>query len=124
MSQIYKTPKITYKGKKELIREIPCVGVGMWATECCEGVDPAHLKHELYAGGNLKDDRRILPVCRSHHSLQGTLGEAGFWHHKLQRAKNLADFIHIIYLELQQYEEVTEDYAIYIINKERGKFLV
>jgi hypothetical protein len=82
------------KAKKAFIRQLPCIARGMHGTPCCEGIDPAHLKHGLYAGGNMKDHRRILPMCRMHHSLQGQMGEVAFWGDKLYKAKDAADRIH------------------------------
>lgn len=96
-------------GKKKLIRQIPCIMPGTWKHSCSEGTDPAHLKSGMYAGANRKDDRRMLPLCRVHHTVQHSMPEREFWGVKFVDAMVLADYIHIIYLEGRIEEDDEED---------------
>lgn len=99
MTPNFKQKPILYTGKTELIRQLPCVMPGAWEQGCCEGVDPAHYTTGSHAGYNLKNDRRILPLCRMHHTIQGSKGEKSFWFPRGHDARELADLLHILYLE-------------------------
>ena len=63
-------PLMAYKGKAERIRSLDCVAKGHWTIYCCEKIDCTHVTTESYAGGNIKNDKRMLPQCRLHHSIQ------------------------------------------------------
>lgn len=95
----FKQTPMAYKGKKELIKQLYCVTPGLWDQPCCEGVDPAHYTTGSYRGLNIKNDRRILPLCRIHHTIQGNKGEKSFWFPRGHEARELADMLHILYLE-------------------------
>jgi len=84
--------------KLRLIKELPCATQGWHGHECCEAIDPAHYRHGLFLGANIKDDLYVLPMCRIHHSLQGHYGEKRFWGGRLMDAKVLCLQLHIAYL--------------------------
>jgi len=100
MTHNFKKPPIIYHGKTDLIKQLPCIMPGTWEHTCSEGTDPAHLTTGMYAGTNLKNDRRILPLCRTHHSIQHGMPERSFWGIKFVDAMVLADLLHILYLEI------------------------
>lgn len=98
-----KQPKIIYKGKDKLIWQLPCIAHGAWNHSCGEGADQCHVTTGSFAGANLKNDRRIIPMCRVHHSIQHTKPEAVYYknvfRYGIHDATELADLLHIIYLE-------------------------
>lgn len=100
-----KQDPLEYPGKTALIKELPCICGGLWDVESCGGSDPAHFTTGSYAGFNRKNDRRILPLCRVHHTIQGNKGEKSFWFPRMDEARELADFLHILYLEAVLFEK-------------------
>jgi len=112
MSHNLKREKMPYTGKKEIMHELDCVAGGKWGISCSGKSDDTHLAKGSHAGWNCKNDRRTLPQCRAHHTLQGTMPEETYWKEVfrfgIQDAFNLADFLHILFLELQLYPESIE----------------
>ena len=110
---LLKRPKIVYTGKSGIIRSLDCIARGSWDHDCCTGTDCAHVKADLHAGGNIKDDTRMLPLCRIHHSIQHSQGEKTFYlrvfPNHLHDAKELADKLHILYLEQLLYPNSIRD---------------
>lgn len=99
MYENFKKPPIVYKGKKSLVKQILCVMPCTWKHKCCEGTDEAHYTTGSHAGANVKNDKKTLPLCRAHHTIQGQYGERKFWGDKLAEADKLSDTLHISYLE-------------------------
>lgn len=119
----FKSAIIPYTGKKDFIRELACIMPGTWGHSCGEGVDPAHYTTGSFAGANLKNDRRILPLCRVHHSQQHSLGELRFWGDTFIDARELADFLHIIYMESLLYPE-HKDFLIEQAHEQCRRFMI
>lgn len=87
-----------FPDKIKLIKKLDCLTQGWHGQQCAGDIDPAHYRHGLYLGSNIKDDLYINPLCRIHHSLQHSMGEKRFWGERLMDAKVQALLIHIAYL--------------------------